>query len=170
MLATLRPACPADLEFILENIKGLAAVEGRPEAATVTSPRLGELLFGPKPVAQCRIIHAAGAGDVGHAWFYYFAPTFTGTLVLYLEDLYIRPQHRGLGIGRSCMAHLAALAKSAGAEGLAWSVVDGNDDASAFYAKLGATPRTGSTTYRFSGEAFERLSQEAKPPFAPPMV
>ena len=157
----LRPATPDDLAFILDNIRGLAQVEGRPEYVTVTKERLGELLFGVRPVAECRVIHAAGGGDVGHAWYYYVAPTFTGTLVLYLEDLYIRPEHRGAGIGRACMAELAAIAKAAGAEGMAWSVVDGNDAAAAFYAKLGARPKTGSTTFRLDDEAFERLGRAA---------
>ena len=162
----LRPATPDDLAFILDNICGLAQVEGRPEYVTVTKERLGELLFGVRPVAECRVIHAAGAGDVGHAWYYYFAPTFTGTLVLYLEDLYIRPQWRGAGIGRACMAELAAVAKAAGAEGMAWSVVDGNDAAAAFYAKLGAHAKTGSTTFRLDAEAFNQLGQAAQRPTA----
>ncbi|MCX5688589.1 MAG: GNAT family N-acetyltransferase [Planctomycetota bacterium] len=164
MQTSFRPATPADLAFILENIKGLAAVEGRPDVVTVSTQRLGALLFGSTPVAQCSIVHAAGIGDVGHAWYYYFAPTFTGTLVLYLEDLYIRPEYRGLGIGRDCMAHLAALAKAAGAEGMAWSVVDGNDAAVSFYEQLGAHPKIGSTTYRLDGDEFERLSHAAAPP------
>lgn len=157
MKTRLRPASPADVAFILENIRGLAAVEGRPDAVTVSARRLAELLFGPMPVATCSIIHDREAGDVGHAWYYYFAPTFTGTLVLYLEDLYIRPEHRGRGIGRVCMGQLAAVAKAAGAEGMAWSVVDGNDAAAAFYEQLGARAKTGSSTYRLAGEAFERL-------------
>lgn len=161
MHTTLRPADPADLAFILENIRGLAAVEGRPEAVTVTPRRLGELLWGPMPVASCSIVHARGMGDVGHAWYYYFAPTFTGTLVLYLEDLYIRPECRGRGIGRACMARLAALAREAGAEGMAWSVVEGNDAAAAFYEQLGAHPKTGSTTYRLEGDEFARLCRDA---------
>ena len=161
MHTTLRPAGTADLAFILENIMGLAAVEGRPDAVTVTPQRLGELLWGPQPVASCSIIHAQGVGDVGHAWYYYFAPTFTGTRVLYLEDLYIRPEYRGQGIGRICMARLAALAREAGAEGMAWSVVDGNDAAAAFYEQLGAHPKTGSTTYRLEGDDFAQLCHQA---------
>jgi hypothetical protein len=64
------------------------------------------------------------------------------------------------------MAQLAATAKAAGAEGMAWSVVDGNDAAAAFYAKLGAQPKAGSTTFRLDGDAFDQLSVAAMRPTA----
>lgn len=160
MRTALRAAAPADIPFILDNIRGLAEVEGRPDLVTITPARLTEILFSPAPRCRCFIIEFAGAGPVGHAWVYSITPTFTGTDILYLEDLYIRDAHRGRGAGREAMVLLAALATREGCAGMDWSMLDSNTAAAKFYARLGATIRSGGVSYRLSGEAFAALARE----------
>lgn len=161
MSTTLRPAEPADVSFIFDNIRGLAAAEGRPECVTITTDRLTEILFTPGAACRCYIIEVAGVGAVGHAWVYTLTPTFTGGRVLYLEDLYIREDQRGRGAGRDAMALLAALARRDGCDCMDWSMVEGNARAGAFYDRLGANRKSGSVTYRLSGPAFRALADTA---------
>jgi GNAT superfamily N-acetyltransferase len=160
MPITLRPAVPGDAPFILDNIRGLAAVEGRPEVVTIPVDRIVEILFGEAPAARCVIIEQLGTA-IGHAWFYTIVPTFTGTAVFYLEDLYIRPEHRSKGTGRAAMAHLSALALGEGCGSMAWTVVEGNVAAARFYERLGAEVKGGSVPYRLERDAMGELAREA---------
>jgi len=163
MAIALRPARPADVGFILANIRALAAVEGRPDAVTITEARLGRLLFDDPPKARCVIIEHSGAEPrpVGHAWFYDRIPTFTGEPELYLEDLVIVESARGTGLGRRAMALLAAHARGAGYRGLSWSVVNGNRGAFRFYERLGGVA-SGSTPFRLDGPALAALAADAE--------
>lgn len=160
MSITLRPAIPADAPFILDNIRGLAAVEGRPESVTISVERIVEILFGPTPAARCLIIERHGAA-IGQAWIYTIVPTFTGAKVLYLEDLYIRPEHRSRGAGRATMAVLSAMALREGCTAMQWSIVEGNEAAARFYERLGASIKGGSIPYRLDRGAMVALAGEA---------
>lgn len=152
-----RKATPDDAEFILANLEGLAEVEGRPGAVRSTPQVLCEALFGERATAEC-VIFESGATRVGHAWFFERVPTFSGQRVLCLEDIYIRPEHRGSGIGARAMALLAALAKHRGCRGMLWEVKAGNDGAERFYTRLGATHDPSILSYEIFGEEFERLA------------
>lgn len=153
---TYRRANPDDAEFILANLEGLAEVEGRPGAVRSTPHVLCEALFGERATAEC-VIFESGATPVGHAWFFERVPTFSGQRVLCLEDIYIRAEHRGSGIGARAMALLAALAKQRGCRGMLWEVKAGNDGAERFYTRLGATHDPSILSYEIFGEEFERL-------------
>ncbi|MFB3431398.1 MAG: N-acetyltransferase family protein [Phycisphaerales bacterium] len=154
---TYRWANSDDAEFILANLEGLAEVEGRPGAVRSTPHVLCEALFGERATAECVIFETAGA-PVGHAWFFERVPTFSGQRVICLEDIYIRPEHRGSGFGARAMALLASLAKARGCRGMLWEVKAGNDGAERFYTRLGATHDPSILSYEIFGEEFEQLA------------
>ncbi len=165
---SMRPANPDDAEFILANLAILAEAEGRPGAVTSTSHDINAALFGERATAECRIFlnddqaggHIpVGHAPVGHAWFFERIPTFSGKRVLCLEDIVIRPEHQGRGIGARAMALLAALAKQRGCHAMLWEVKTGNDAAERFYQRLGATHDPSILSYEIRGEAFDQLAQ-----------
>jgi GNAT superfamily N-acetyltransferase len=153
----MRPATPRDAEFILANIKGLAEVEGRPEAVHSTPQTIREALFGERATASAVVFESASV-PVGHAWFFERIPTFSGKRVLCLEDIFICPQHRGRGIGQRAMALLAAHAHDRDCTGMHWEVKAGNDAAERFYQRLGATPDPTIISYTIHGEPFSTLA------------
>lgn len=155
----MRPANPDDAEFILANLAILAEAEGRPGAVTSTSHDINAALFGERATAECRIFLADSHHPVGHAWFFERIPTFSGKRVLCLEDIVIRPEHQGRGIGARAMALLAALAKQRGCHAMLWEVKAGNDAAERFYQRLGATHDPSILSYEIRGKAFDQLAQ-----------
>jgi len=158
-----RSASPDDVPQILTYVRELAAWEGRPDAATASAHDLRELLFGSHPLAEAVMLLDPAAGTpVGYAWFYLTTATFTGRAILYLEDLYVTPAARGLGLGARAMAWLANVARERGCACLDWSVVEGNDQAIGFYESLGAKPKHGSVSYRLSGEALQHLASQSE--------
>jgi GNAT superfamily N-acetyltransferase len=158
----MRPARPGDVEFIRDNLDGLAEAEGRPGAVRSTPDELKTALFGERATAQCVIFeHGSSPVDrvpVGHAWFFERVPTFSGKRVLCLEDIFIRPEHQGRGIGGRAMHLLASEAKQRGCAGMLWEVKAGNDGAERFYQRLGATHDPSILSYEIFGEKFERLA------------
>ena len=104
------------------------------------------------------VIANDGGEPAGFAPFFYSFSTFLGRPGIYLEDLYVRSQFRGRGIGRAMLVRLARLAKERGCGRLEWSVLDWNEPAIGFYRDLGASPVGGWTVYRVSGEALEELA------------
>lgn len=153
----VRPATPDDAEFILANLHGLAAAEGRPGAVRSTPHDINAALFGERATAEC-VIFQDGSLPVGHAWFFERVPTFSGQRVLCLEDILIRPEHRGRGFGARAMALLAAMAKGRGCVGMLWEVKAGNDGAERFYQRLGAMHDPSILSYAIFGEPFGRLA------------
>ncbi len=158
----VRPATPDDAEFILANLHGLAEAEGRPGAVRSTPHQINAALFGERATAECVIFEngtpAVGHAPVGHAWFFERVPTFSGERVLCLEDIFIRPEHQGQGIGGRAMALLAVEAKRRGCSGMLWEVKAGNDGAERFYQRLGAEHDHSILSYGIFGEAFGRLA------------
>lgn len=152
-----RRANPNDAEFILANLETLAEAEGRPGAVRSTPHDINAALFGERATAECIIFESAGK-PVGHAWFFERIPTFSGRRVLCLEDIVIRPEHRGRGHGARAMVLLASLAKQRGCHGMLWEVKAGNDGAERFYTRLGATHDPSILSYEIFGEEFERLA------------
>jgi GNAT superfamily N-acetyltransferase len=156
----VRPAEPADCGLVLEFIRELAEFERLAEEVVATEERLAAALFGPHRVAEAIIGEIEGAA-VAFALFFHNFSTFQGLAGLYLEDLFVRPAHRGKGHGRRMLAHLARLAVERGCGRFEWAVLDWNESAIGFYRKLGAEPMHDWTVFRLTGDALARLAEQA---------
>ena len=146
-----------DVADILGFIRDLAKFEKLEREVVATEQSLRETLFGPRRYAEVRFVEEDGE-RVGFALFFHNYSTFLGRPGLYLEDLYIRPEKRGMGYGRLLLAHLASLAVARGCGRLEWWALDWNRSAIDFYRSFGAEPMTDWTVYRLSGEALQRLA------------
>ncbi|MEQ1688097.1 MAG: GNAT family N-acetyltransferase [Sphingopyxis sp.] len=156
MTPTIRPATPADLPLIAELIRALADYERLADSVRFDEAALAEHLFGPRPYAEV-IIGELDNTAQGFALFFYNYSTFEGRPGLYLEDLFVRPEARGVGLGKALLAHLAALAVARGCARLEWSVLDWNAPSIAFYQGLGAKPMDEWTVMRLDGDALAAL-------------
>ena len=153
----LRPARPADLDTIIALVHGLAEYEREPDAVQLDRDELHEHLFGARPFAE--VILAEDAGQVvGFALFFHNFSTWTGKPGIWLEDLFVRPEHRGKGHGKALLIELACLAVERNCGRLEWSVLDWNEPSIQFYRSLGARPMDEWTTYRVDGDALRRLA------------
>ena len=159
MTLSIRPAEGADVPIIAELIRGLATFEKMEDQVSMTEERLAESLFGKHRYAETLLAEDGGT-PVGFALFFHNFSTFLGQPGLYLEDLFVVPEHRGRGIGRTLLKELARLAVERGCGRLEWSVLDWNSDAIAFYERLGARPNSEWTVYRLTGEALTSLGRE----------
>ena len=155
---TIRPANRDDVPLILSFIRELAAYEKLAHEVVATEARIAATLFGDTASAEVVIAEAHGQA-AGFALFFANYSTFLGRPGIYLEDLFVRPEFRALGIGRALLAHLARLAVNRGCGRLEWAVLDWNAPAIGFYEKLGAIPRSEWTTYQLTGEALARLAE-----------
>ena len=151
---TLRDALPGDVAAIVGLIGELAAFEQLSHLLEVTPESLAPHLFGERPVAECVVAEAAGE-VVAFALFFTNFSTFLARPGLYLEDLYVQPAHRGTGVGKALLSHLARLAAERGCGRFEWSVLDWNADAIAFYEGLGATVMPDWRICRISGDALQ---------------
>jgi len=155
--AVLRPATPADVSLILGFIRELAAYENLDHQVVATESLLAEQLFGQRPAAEVVIAEVDGSA-VGFALFFHNFSTFLGRPGLFLEDLYVQPQARGLGIGKALLRHLAGLAVARGCGRMDWNVLDWNEPAIGFYKKLGADVLPDWRTCRVTGDALRALA------------
>jgi len=155
--AAIRSAVPADAPVILAFIRELAEYERLLHEVKTTQADVEALVFGPAPRVFCDIAET-GAGPVGFALWFYSVSTFEGRLGIWLEDLYVRPETRGAGVGKALLAHLARRCAAERLARLEWSVLDWNAPAIAFYDGLGATAKTDWITRRLSGKALARLA------------
>jgi len=137
MTASIRVATPADLPLIATLIRDLADYEKLAHAVRFDEATLARHLFGPRPMAEVLIAEVDGKGQ-GFALFFHNFSTFEGKPGIYLEDLYVRPEARGAGLGKALLQRLAALAVERDCARLEWSVLDWNAPAIAFYQSLGA--------------------------------
>lgn len=153
----VRAASEEDVPLILSFINELAEYERLSHEVVATEDALREHLYGERPVAEV-VIAEDGGKPAGFALFFHSFSTFLGRPGIYLEDLYVRPEFRGGGIGRALLVRLARLAKERGCGRLEWSVLDWNEPAIGFYSGIGASPVGGWTVYRVSGEALEGLA------------
>lgn len=156
MTPTIRPATPADLPLIAQFIRDLADYEKLADAVRFDEAALGANLFGPRPYAEVIIGELDGAPQ-GFALFFHNFSTFEGRPGIYLEDLFVRPQARGSGLGKALLARLAALAVERGCARLEWSVLDWNEPAIGFYRTLGAQYMDEWTIMRLDGDALGAL-------------
>ena len=155
--ATFRDATALDIPALLALIAELAEYERLSHEAVATPADLCHSLFGPTPRAHALLAEAGGAA-VGMAVFFFSFSTFTGRPSLYLEDVFVRPAHRGQGIGRGFFQRLAERAIAERCGRMEWSVLDWNRPALDFYRALGAEPRAGWTTMRLVGEGLARAA------------
>lgn len=155
----IRPAVEADAPLVLALIRELAEYERLAGEVTSTEADIREALFGSAPSAEA-VIAEVEKRPVGFALFFHNFSTFAGKRGLYLEDLYVRPEHRGRGVGRRLLRHLARLARERGCRRFEWAVLDWNEPAIRSYRRAGAVPMDGWTVYRVTGAALDRLADE----------
>lgn len=159
----IRSAQPDDTPAIYDLIRRLAEYERLLDQFVLTPERLHEHLFGPRPFAESLVAEEPD-GIVGFALFFHNYSTFAGRPGLYLEDLFVLPEHRGRGHGKSLLREVARLAVERGCGRLEWSVLDWNEPSIQFYRSLGATPLDDWTMFRLTGEALEELGYFDPPP------
>jgi len=156
---TIRDAQDSDAGALLEMIRELAEYERLLSAVVATENGLRQSLFGAPPCAEA-LIAESGGSPVGFALFFSTFSTFVGRPGIYLEDIFVRPTFRRLGIGRALLQHIAALAVERKCGRMEWSVLDWNEPAIAFYRSLGAVPLSDWTTFRLDSEALRRVGKQ----------
>jgi GNAT superfamily N-acetyltransferase len=154
----IRPATVDDTRTIGNLIRALAEYERLSHAVVLDEEKLREHLFGPHPFAEVLLAEEAGQ-VVGFALFFHNYSTFRGQPGIYLEDLFVQPEHRGKGHGKALLATLAQLAVERGCGRLEWSVLNWNEPALAFYRSLGAVPMNEWTVYRLTGDALNHVAR-----------
>jgi GNAT superfamily N-acetyltransferase len=153
----IRPATPDDIPQILALIQALAEYEREPHAALATHADILRDGFGPIPRFHCLMAERDG-DSVGLALYFYNYSTWRGHPGIYVEDLFVRPQYRGQGIGKALLKKVAAIAVAEGCSRLDWAVLNWNQPAIDFYHAMGAKPLTEWTTMRVSGDALTTLA------------
>jgi GNAT superfamily N-acetyltransferase len=154
----LREARREDVSAVVGLIEDLARYERQPEDCHADPALLERHLFGARPFAEA-IVAEAGEEIIGFALFFHNYSTWLTRPGLYLEDLYVRPERRGLGAGKALLARLARIAVARGCGRMEWSVLTWNEPAIGFYKALGAAPMDGWRTYRLSGDALAALGR-----------
>jgi GNAT superfamily N-acetyltransferase len=158
MSCHIRTATPNDAQVIHELVFELATYERCPEQVEATPESLRVTLFpedGRAPIAHCILAERAGE-VVGFALYFFNYSTWLARPGLYLEDLYVRPAHRALGVGKALLLHLARHAHERGCGRMEWAVLDWNQPAIDFYESLGAQRLTDWTVCRLDRAALAR--------------
>ncbi len=153
----LRPAVRADVPLILSLIRELATYERAPGAVLATEASLERDGFSERPLFQATIAEW-NSTPVGFAFWFFAYSTWRGQPTLYLEDLFVRPEARGRGIGKEMMHFLARTALDTGCGRLVWQVLDWNTPSIEFYGSLGAKVVREWLTCRLDGEALSALA------------
>jgi GNAT superfamily N-acetyltransferase len=156
-MIAIRPATSADLPLIAALIRELAEYEHLSGEVRFDEAVLGEKLFGPRPYAEVLIGEADGVPQ-GFALFFHNFSTFEGRPGIYLEDLFVRSEARGKGLGKALLVELARLVVERGCARLEWAVLDWNEPSIGFYKKLGARLMDEWTVMRVDGKALTRLA------------
>ena len=157
MAITIRPAARADVGQILAFIHALAAYEREPDAVKATETDLLEHGFGENPYFECLIAELDGVA-AGFALYFFEYSTWLGRPGLYLEDLFVLPEHRGAGAGKALLQRLAAIALEKGCARMKWEVLDWNTPAIDFYSAMGAELQKEWLNVRLSGDALRWLA------------
>ena len=157
MSLSIRSATPADISLIGQFIRDLAEYEKLAHAVRFDEAVMAQKLFGPRPYAEVLIGKIDGTPQ-GFALFFHNFSTFEGRPGIYLEDLFVRPDARGSGLGKALLGKLAALAVERDCARLEWSVLDWNTPAIDFYKALGARAMDEWTVYRVDGDALTGLA------------
>jgi GNAT superfamily N-acetyltransferase len=159
MTLNIRPAERGDVPLVADLIRQLAVFEKLEHDVVLTNELLATGLFGARPYAEAVIAEEDGL-PIGFALFFHTFSTFLARPGIYLEDLFVLPDHRGRGVGRALLGHLAHLALERGCGRLEWAVLNWNLEAIRFYERLGARPNSEWTVYRVAGEALQALGRE----------
>lgn len=159
-MITIRPATRHDLSLIAQMIRELAEYERLAHEVRFDDAVLADRLFGARPYAEVLIGEIDGAPQ-GFALFFHNFSTFEGKPGVYLEDLYVRPDARGSGLGKLLLSRLAQIAVDRDCARLEWSVLDWNAPAIGFYRNLGARPMDEWTVWRMDGAALTELAASA---------
>ena len=159
---SVRAATRHDVPVVLQLVRELAAYEREPDAVEATEQMLADALFGDTPVAHCHLAELDGE-VVGFALWYVSFSTWKGLPGLWLEDLFVRPEARGEGLGRRLLQALAGVCVERGWARFEWWVLDWNTPAHGFYASLGARPEDEWTVWRLDGEKLAELGATAHP-------
>lgn len=159
MTLKIRKAAKGDAPLILQFIRELAVYEKLADAVVASDADIDRALFGDNAKAFALVAEWNGE-PCGFALYFFNFSTFVGKHGVYLEDLFVRESHRGLGIGKALLARLARIAKENDCGRLEWSVLDWNAPSIAFYKSLGAAPMDEWTIFRMTGAALDRLAGE----------
>ncbi len=155
----LREPMPADVPAVLRLVRGLAEYERMLHRATATEADFAQALFGPRPLAEAMLAEVETRA-VGVAIWYYLFSTFTAQPMLYLEDIFVEPAHRGQGIGLALFRRLARIAHAKNCLFMEWSVLNWNQPAIDFYRRIGARPVTDWTVQRLDAKGMAALAEE----------
>jgi GNAT superfamily N-acetyltransferase len=158
---TIRPATRDEVPLVLEFIRDLARYERLEHEVAASEAQLGEALFGERRYAEV-MLACVGSEPMGFALFFHNFSTFKGRPGIYLEDLFVRPEARGRGIGKRLLAYLARTAVERRCARLEWAVLDWNEPSIGFYRSLGAVPLDEWTSFRLTGESLELLARSAR--------
>jgi GNAT superfamily N-acetyltransferase len=153
------PATERDIPLVLGFIRKLAEYEKLSDQVVATEDLLREGLFGARRVAEV-VLAYLGTEPVGFALYFHNFSTFVGRAGIYLEDLFVEPAHRGKGVGKALLAHVASVAVERRCGRFEWAVLDWNTPAIDFYRSLGAVPLDDWTLFRLTGEALNRVALE----------
>lgn len=159
MSITARPAVPSDVPLVLQFIRELAVYEKLAHEVVATEASLRDALFGERRVAE--VIFAMVDGrEEGFALFFHNFSTFVGRPGLYLEDIYVRPEMRGRGVGRFLFGELARIARERNCGRMEWAVLDWNEPAIRFYKNLGARVMSEWHVFRLDETGIARVAEE----------
>lgn len=158
-MLTLRMAQPQDAQIIIGLIQALAEYEREPDAVKITAADVERYSFGENAVFSCIIAEWEGEA-IGFALYFLTFSTWEGKPGLYLEDLFVKTEHRGKGIGKTLMIRLAQIALERGCTRFQWQVLDWNTPSIEFYESIGAVHLKEWYTYRLSGEALYTLAEQ----------
>ena len=159
MLA-IATATETDVPLLLRFIRDLAVYEKLEHEVVATQEVLRRTLFGERRYAEALIARLDGE-PVGFALYFHNFSTFLGKPGLYLEDLFVEPAHRGKGIGKALLQHLAAIAVERDCGRVEWAVLDWNAPSIAFYRSLGAVPMDQWTVFRLEGAALRAVAERS---------
>jgi len=155
---SIRQATRADVPLVLEFVRGLAEYEKLTHLLEATEDIIAEELFGPGSHTEV-LLGESGGKAVAFAVYFHNFSTFLGRKGLYLEDLYVLPEHRRRGYGRAMLLRVASIAAERNCGRLEWSVLDWNEPAILFYERLGATIMHEWKLVRVTGAALARLAR-----------
>ena len=153
----IRQATEADAGLILKYIIDLAIYEKAEHEVLTTESEISQTLFDQDSVTRA-VICEINKQSVGYAVYFFNYSTWLGKHGLFLEDLYVTPEHRGSGAGKAMLKHLAQIAVSKNCGRFEWNVLDRNEPAIQFYQSLGAKPQDEWVGYRLSGDALKELA------------
>ena len=158
----IRPVTPGDVAAVVALVYDLAEYEHLRSECHLSSDQLHSALFDPRP-ALFGLVALEDPGEsatvVGYALYFLNFSTWEGVHGIYLEDLYVRPDQRGAGLGKALLAALAEIAADGGFARVEWSVLDWNTPSIDFYRALGAVAMDDWTVFRLTGPALERTAR-----------